>query len=80
MNSVGSVVASLREAVWCLRADIVGDGLCVIFGSVLRGCGLQVMAAKVVVFSYCAPQPSRALALSMPRVPLVVLVPVLMLA
>ena len=31
---------------------IVGDGLCVINGSVLRGCGLQVMAAKVVVFSY----------------------------
>ena len=33
-------------------ADIVGDGLCVINGSVLRGCGLQVMAAKVVLFSY----------------------------
>lgn len=31
---------------------IVGDGLCVINGSVLRGCGLQVMAAKVVLFSY----------------------------
>lgn len=32
--------------------DIVGDGLCIINGSVLRGCGLQVMAAKVVLFSY----------------------------
>jgi hypothetical protein len=31
---------------------IIGDGMCVVFGSVLRGCGLQVMAAKVVVFSY----------------------------
>lgn len=26
---------------------LVGDGMCVIFGSILRGCGLQVMAAKV---------------------------------
>lgn len=30
----------------------MGDGLCIINGSVLRGCGLQVMAAKVVLFSY----------------------------
>lgn len=42
--------ASHRTAL--ARADIVGDGLCIINGSVLRGCGLQVMAAKVVIFAY----------------------------
>lgn len=44
----------LTACSYCVQtnADIVGDGLCVINGSVLRGCGLQVMAAKVVLFSY----------------------------
>ena len=47
---------------------VVGDGMCVIFfGPIPRGCALNVMAAKVVVFIYyviglpvaCGPTPAQ---------------------
>lgn len=48
-EQLGAIMAKLF---FILSFYIVGDGMCVIFGSILRGCALQVMAAKVVVFSY----------------------------
>ena len=46
--ALGAVMSNLF---FILAFYIVGDGMCVIFGSILRGCALQVTAAKVVVFS-----------------------------
>jgi MATE family multidrug resistance protein len=66
---------------------VVGDGMCVIFGSILRGCALNVMAAKVVVFSYyviglpaaCAPIPARCKLILSPTLVISVSVPPLSL-